>query len=480
MTIQMQFLVAALLFIISWHSSAQTTFQRTFGGSGYDYGRSVQQTSDGGYVVVGTTSSFWPFRLKVYLIKTNVAGDTLWTKSFGGSRSAQGYSVQETNDGGYIITGDTDSFGTGTSDVYLIKTNANGDTLWTRTYGGSWQDNGFSVRQTRDGGYVVAGLTNSFTAGSSDAYLIRTNATGDTLWTRSFGGSNYEEGRCVRQTSDGGYVMTGLQSFGTSGWRVWLIKTNASGDTIWTRTFGNSNYYDSGSSVEQTTDGGYVIAGTDMLIPGPVWAYLIRTDSIGNELWSKRFSREASGNPSAQQTNDGGYVVATSLSYSGNFDVYLAKMNAAGDTMWTRTIGGSGYDDAWSVQQTIDGGYVIAGSTSSFGAGQYDVYLIKTNANGVVTAPKELSTPRSFALENNYPNPFNPSTRIGFEVLTTSFVSLKVFNVLGQEIAGLVNEVKQAGKHEVTWNASGQASGVYCCRLQADGFATTKKLILVR
>jgi hypothetical protein len=196
--------------------------------TGYNAGNSVQQTSDGGYIIAGTYD-YGGANPQVYLIKTNASGDTLWSRTYGGTNWDKGYSVQQTSDGGYIIGGFTSSFGAGSYDVYLIKTNATGDTLWTRTYGGTGDDGGYSVQQTQDGGYIVAGWNNSFGNGAQ-VYLVKTDASGDTLWTRNYGGTDYDYGRSVQQTTDGGYVIAGqTNSFGNST-QVYLVKTDANGN----------------------------------------------------------------------------------------------------------------------------------------------------------------------------------------------------------------------------------------------------------
>jgi len=370
-------------------SNAQQRWERTYGGTFSEVGNSVQQTSDGGYILTGYTGSFGVGDYDVYLIKTDSIGDTIWTKTYGGMGSDWGNFVQQTSDGGYIIAGSTRSFGAGGWDVYLIKTNASGDTLWTRTYGGTNDDEGNSVQQTLDGGYIVAGYTCSFGDTLQDVYLIKTNASGDTLWTRTYGGANPDGGCSVQQTADSSYIIAGYTwSFGAGYYDVYLIKTNPSGDPLWTRTYGGA-FDEGGNSVQQTSDGGYIIAGaTYSFGAGNTDVYLIKTNPSGDTIWTRTYGGTYFDNgQSVRQTTDGGYIVAgyTGTIYQPSwFDVYLIKTNATGDTLWTRFFGGRDWDFSYSVQQTTDSGYIIAGYTDSFGAGRADVYLIKTDANGNV------------------------------------------------------------------------------------------------
>jgi len=401
-------LILALAFAVPTFS--QQRWERTYGGTDGDYGYSVQQTSDGGYIVAGSTYSFGDSE-QVNLIKTNASGDTLWTKTYGGVNEELSHSVQQTSDGGYIIVGYTNSFGAGYCDVYLIKTNATGDTLWTRTYGGWGDDLGYSVQQTQDGGYIIVGRTYSFGTGG-DVYLIKTNTAGDTLWTRTYGGTRFDVGESVRQTLEGGYIVAGFTGSFGAGWDdVYIIKTNASGDTLWTRTYGGTGY-DLGQSVQQTSDGGYIIAGyTGSFGVGNYDVYLVKTNALGDTLWTRTYGGASRDwGCSVRQTSDTGYIIAGGTwSFGvGAEDVYLIKTNASGDTLWTSTFGGTNSDEGQSVQQTTDGGYIIAGFTRSFGAGLYDVYLIKTDANGS-SGVEETAEERGQRLEVNLkatPNPF--------------------------------------------------------------------------
>jgi hypothetical protein len=210
-------------------------------------------------------------------------GDTLWTRTYGGAGEDYAFSARQTADSGFIICGTTYSYGAGLSDIYLIKTDAAGDTEWTRTFGGAEHEHGHSVLQTADSGYVICGITHSTGAGGADVWLIRTDSRGDTLWTRTFGGDSGDFGHSVAQTADRGFILCGqTASFGAGNYDAWLIKTDSLGDTLWTRTFGGGSD-DVGYSVQPTTDGGYIIAGmTKSLGAGGADFYLIKTDSSGS------------------------------------------------------------------------------------------------------------------------------------------------------------------------------------------------------
>jgi hypothetical protein len=256
-------------------------WEQTFGGGDDDVGYSVQQTTDGGYIITGGTSSFGNGSSDVYLIKTDGSGTEQWTKTFGGTDHDYGFSVQQTTDGGYIITGRTGSFGN--ADVYLIKTDGSGTEQWTKTFGGTDYEEGWSVQQTTDGGYIITGQTESFGNGYYAVYLIKTDGSGTEQWTKTFGGTDIDRGYSVQQTTDGGYIITGwTSSFGNGSSDVYLIKTDGSGTEQWTKTFGGTDN-DNARSVQQTTDGGYIITGwTESFGNGYHDVYLIKTDGNGN------------------------------------------------------------------------------------------------------------------------------------------------------------------------------------------------------
>jgi hypothetical protein len=378
-------------------AAPDTAWTRTFGGYSTDIAYSVGSTLDGGFIITGLTNSFGQGKGDVCLIKTDPSGNTVWARTFGGSRDDFGYSVQQTADGGYIVAGETWSFGPEGANVYLIKTNASGKESWVRTYGGTGNDHGDSVQETDDGGYIVAGDTDSFGAGEYDFYLVKTNSAGDTLWTRTFGTSLYESARAVRQTNDGGYIIAGYADRRDMHTDVYLVKTDSAGYLKWSKTYGGADD-DYGYSVQQTMDGGYTVAGkTKSFGAGDYDAYLIRTDAEGNEIWSKTYGGVSAdeGHSTVQTEPDSGFVVAGHTGSYGaeGHDIYLIKVDGNGSKAWSKNIGGPQQEKGQAVLQLPDGGYIVAGGTESYGEGAFDAYLIRTEPENLPPYPFSLLSP---------------------------------------------------------------------------------------
>lgn len=378
------------------------TWMKIFGGPGDDIAYDVQQTSDGGYIFVGHneksqndgmdnangTQLLKSDAYDTWMVKTDGSANMQWEIAPGRPLWDEGLSVQETIDNGYVIAGFTRTYGGGITDVRLIKTDSFGNIEWDEIYGGSNGDEGISVQQVSDGGYIISGYTGFSNSSSKDVWLIRVNSSGHNVWDKVFGGWNNDVAYSVKQTNDSGYIAAGWTgSYGKGAGDAWLIKTDHRGNKEWDRTFGGLNG-DFAYSVQQTIEGGYIIAGyTESYGAGKKDAWLIKTDTNGNYLWDRTFG--GSGDDwaySVQQTSEGGYIIAglTNSYGAGEEDVWLIKTDAFGNKIWDRTFGGSGIDRGWSVRQTSDGGYIVVGHTYSYGSGGMDVLLIKTDSNGNV------------------------------------------------------------------------------------------------
>jgi len=371
-------IIILIALVSSANAQPDTLWTRTFGGLYNDYGHSVQQTSDDGFIIVGTCNIGSG---DVYLVKTDENGNEQWIYSYGRiGHSSGGKSVQQTSDGGYIIVGYSTPSDYYECDVYLIKTNQFGDTLWTQTYGGDDHDCGYSVRQTLDGGYIITGNTDPYLSDPLDVYLIKTDRVGNEEWSQSLGGPNEDSGFDVQQASDGGYIITGESDWWFPGTGdVGLIKTDEFGNEEWAQSFGGDES-DYGSCVQQTTDGGYIIAGTTKSYGSSSNKdfYLIKTDASGSEQWNQIFDLGSEGF-GVLQTSDGGYIIAgyTGSIGAGSSDVYIIKTDQSGNEDWSQTYGGSSSDEGHDIQPTSDGGYIIAGYTFSYGAGNADVWLVR-------------------------------------------------------------------------------------------------------
>ena len=376
-----------LLFtVIALNLNAQITFNEAIGGPDTDQAISAEATSDGGYIVVGWTLSYGAGGWDIYLVKVSATGALEWTRTYGGPGEEVDCYVHQTFDGGYIISARSSSFGAGLADVYLIKTTSTGEAQWTKTIGGNLWDEGHSVIQTPDSGYVHIGYTTSYGAGSHDCYLIKSNKSGDTEWAKSFGGEGNDNGHLIIPALNDGFIIIGeTSSFGAGANDYYVVKTDLNGNMEWSKTYGGPED-DYGWDIKPTKDSCYILAGyTESFGAGGSDAYLIKIDVNGNVIWSRTYGNTAEEQVlSVRQTEDGGFIATGKSEVAGlqNADVYLLKTDVNGVPEWARAFGGSGYDASQSVEQTADNGYFISGQTSSLGQGSWDFYLIKTDAEG--------------------------------------------------------------------------------------------------
>jgi hypothetical protein len=375
-------LAMILLLLVPKAAWAQEViWAKFYGGWDRDQGFGICATDDGGFILTGQSSSYGT-QSQVLVVKTDSNGDSLWTRNYGGYGWDQGNSVQLTSDGGYVIAGWTTSFGNG-SQAYLIKTDSAGNVLWTGSYGGSGLEDAITVQQTSDEGYIFVGTTSSYGAGNYDVYAVKTNSAGEVEWAKPYGGVRDDRGYWVEQTADGGYIVCGYtQSFAPhSG--VYLIKTDSQGDTVWTRAYDASGCYMAvGVCVQQTQDGGYIATGNSICYPEPGHydLILIKTSANGDTVWTRHYGEhyEDFGN-AVRQTPDGAYVaVGMTQSFGADYkDLFLIQTDKNGDSLWTRTYGGSSFDLGSEVVEDSDGNYVVVGCTGSWGAGDSDFYLLK-------------------------------------------------------------------------------------------------------
>ena len=381
----------------------------SYGGELIDWGNCIQQTSDGGFIISGTNYrnawSLWYSHF--YLIKIDANGNEEWSQIYGPYNSEHvGKCVQETSDGGYIVAGFQGV--TYQYDAVVQKTDSNGNIVWSYTFGETDKyDIAQSVQQTSDGGYIITGWTSSFGSEGSDALLLKIDADGNQEWFQTLGGAGQDSGNCVKQTSDGGFIVVGeTESFGDNG-DVYLVKTDSSGNEEWYQTFG-ADEWDGGYSIDLTSDGGYIITGWHTTENWDTDVYLIKTDSSGNEEWSKYFGgSDYDEGYSVQQTSDGGYFITGLYTDPENYDpdVYLIKTDSSGNEEWNKIIDNGDTEDIGNYGiQTSNGEYIITGYTGFYIDEVMDVWVIKLGIGNEApdTPTIDGSTNGNTGIEYNY------------------------------------------------------------------------------
>ncbi len=478
-------------------------WQKTFGGSGDEQAYSIQQTNDGGYIIAGWSSSidgdlsgnagasdYW-------IVKLNNDNTIEWQKTLGGSNFDYAHSIQQTTDGGYIIAGNSRSTGgdvtgnNGSFDSWIVKLDSTGDLVWQNSLGGTEWDATNIVQQTIDGGYVFAGYTDSSDGdisgnnGERDFWLVKLDNSGDLAWQKCLGGTNEELAFSMQLTADGGFVLAGdskssngdvSNNQGLSDY--WIVKTDNTRTIEWEKTYGGSDQ-DIARSIQQTTDGGYIVAGYSKSSDGDVTNnygvfdyWILKLNNIGDLEWEKTYGGSDNDTPLAvQQTTDGGYVVigyAASLDGDvtdnhGGGDFWLIKLNNTGDLLWNKALGGSADDTPFSIQQTNDNGFIVVGYSYSTDGdvtdlqGNADLWVVKLTGD-----PVSIDEVAEAALLNIYPNPTKGEINLTVEI---QFIgkNYSIYNSLGKIVSNGIVEAE----HTLI-SLESLSSGVYF--IQIEGF----------
>jgi len=471
-----------LSFLSAPAQPVDSLWSRLYGGTGNDRCNAVRQTTDGGYILTGQTN-FSPTDVDAWLVKTNSQGDLVWSQMNGGSQYESAHDVVLRNDGGYAVAGTTTSSGNGTWDTYFARFGANGNFQNSVYWGEAGVDISYSMVQAPDGGFVIGGET-VINGDNYEMLLVRTDSAGGYLWSQHYGGNQFEGCRAIRPAADGGYLLAGYTgSYGAGASDFWLVKTNPFGAIEWTRTYGGAGW-EYCLAISRTHDGGNLLAGYTYPTGGsPSNFYVVKTDPNGTFEWSRTYGGSGDDRCFAiAQTPDGGYALGGfTMSYgSGNADFWLLKISAAGDSLWSRTFGGPAHDYCTSLEWTGDGGFVLAGYTSSFGVAGEDIWLVKTGPENLSSASAPQIVPLAYGLEPNYPNPFNGATTIRFVVPQAGRVTVRSHDVLGRQVELITDGFYSAGRHTLAWDCPDCPSGTYLITLSADGFRATQRAMLVR
>jgi hypothetical protein len=364
----------------------ETVF-KTYGGPMAETGWNVINTGDG-FLITADTASFGAGNKDVYLIKTDEKGGLIWTRTYGDAGADTGIGLCKANDSGFLTAGGTSSYGSGETDVYVVKIDKDGELIWDRTFGGTNYDYAYSISPA-PGGYILTGYTSSFSKNpDSDLYLLKINEKGEKLWEKTFGGASWEAGYSVISLRQGGYAIAGYtDSYGSGKTDMYIIRTDASGNCVWARTFGGIRE-DRASSIIQAKDNNLVIAGKSgsYAARGFGWdIVLIKVDLGGNSLWSRVFpAADLDAGNAVVETEDRGYIIAGTKKCYGICDsnVYVIKTDSQGNSLWARIFAGKSDDSAAGECLSPDGSITVCGTTLSYGNGRGDVLLMNIDKNG--------------------------------------------------------------------------------------------------
>ncbi len=608
------FLIAALFLAASLVSAQPPiAWDQTYGGPDWDYCYSVHQTADGYIYLKGATDSYGAGERDLFLVKADSMGNQLWYQTYGGSEwEGTCHKIHQNQDNSIIIGGYTASFGVSPHDFYLVKTDLDGTELWSNTYGTVDNDKCYGVTQIDDGSYIMCGVTN-YGLDNYDIYLVKVDTDGNLEWTQTHGYSDVEWCYDVRQTSDGGYIVAGYtRSLGVYD-DGYLLKTDYLGNIEWDQNYAG-NSWDYFFEVMETLDGGYIAAGYSDISPGgPAQMWAVKTDALGNQQWNHSYGGSAEDRCySLQLSPDGGYFLCggTTATASGLYDMWLIKIDAQGNIEWDETYGDDDDELCRSLLATENGGFFLGGYKVPYGGGDCNMYLMRLEDESIpeieltltlhnppiqipsgggnfqfdieivntstgwctidiwtnVTSPggytfpivqkdnivmssgqiiyrqdliqfvpgtasagmysynayawdnsmwtvyaedsfpfeklagdyapshdfgwsifgwdeessPVVSVPFEFSTVSARPNPFNPTTAISYQLSAVSYVNLAVYDVSGRKVVDLVNGWRDAGVHEVTFDGSKLASGIYIYRLNAGGYTTSGKMVLMK
>jgi len=507
-------------------------FAYAIGGSHDDGGEVVLLSPLSDLVISGYTNSYGAGNYDLLHLKIDSLGTLAWAWTVGGSGEESSEDMVMLSGGACLVTGYTESFGTG-GDLWLMKFSASGSLEWAKTFGGSGFEAGWIMDGTSDGGCIVVGETDSYGAGNVDFLVVKFNSSGDVEWARAIGGSGWDVGLGIDQTSDGGYVLTGeTWSWGPGNSDILLVKLSSAGAVQWAKALGASQH-EYGGTVEATSTGILVTCASDSYGSYGFQTFWVMLDNSGLFLWGKLFggSDDDYGYSTLLTTPDG-YTVFGSLynSSSDDEDVIVVSIDPSLSIDWVAQIGGTGEEDCWTGIQTASGDFLLTGETSSWGAGDSDILLAGLDSNGnscigdftsftmddIVPVIQDVSpgsevislssvsispTVQAFVpnIENLnpygieeaeetegshptllvQPNPWSSSATLTLQLHGESTVTLTLYDLSGRAVATLAEEeVLPSG--ESFWTVSDLDTGLYLLRMRTDDVSITQRMVVAR
>ena len=474
--------ILMLLAAIGLAQAPDTAWVKYYHRGSTDIGYSIVETDDGGFLIAGTSQQYDASYLDIWLVRIDQNGDSLWAKTYSYSPennlSLYAYSLRNDPNGGYVIGG-MKQMSSSANNPYVLKIDENGDSLWSFSMRRSDNCEANFIACTNDSGYVLVGY--AYTSGSINIFALKLDSQGDSCWVRYYDHGNWEQPYVVEQTSDGGFIIGGKTNYNTSGsFDYYVVKADALGNAVWSDVYGGDNY-DYCNAIQPTPDGGYILYG-EMQVYSSAVGLAIKTDSIGQIEWQHTYTGPVSANygRSVDQCSDGGYIFGGHCNVTYNYeDFYFIKTDANGDTLWTKAVGNSYDEDAYCVLQASDGSYLLVGHGFYSIDTDGDALLVKLNAEPTSIEDKH-ALPSLINVFGAYPNPFNAATTIRFELPAQSNVVIDIYDLLGRKVANAFKGIKPAGYYQITWQADDYSSGLYFYRIGIGSYSKTGKMILLK
>lgn len=477
-------LIVGVLFISL--AQAQITFEKWYGGIYQESAHSLVVQANG-YLILGHTNSHTAgMDTNIYIIKTNLKGDTMWTRMIGGPGHDVGYSIKPTKDGNFIVAGSTGINRNENPDAWLIKMDSSGTVLWAKKHGGYGTDVAFDVEETTDNGFILVGNTHLPGTDSVNAFLWRTDAAGNEVWYKTYGGNRDDEGHSVKQTPDGGFIFIGQTwSFGQGSEDYYVVKTKSDGEVEWSKTYGGKDL-DIGQDMQVVSDG-YVLAGdTKNYGAGGYDSWFIKINKQGDVIWTKTYGGESKDiTHMVQKTNDGGFIIAGNMRSGGlgdNPNFWLIKVDADGNQQWTNHFGFKFHEHGYFVRQLADGGYIVLGhSTICYDnmppTYTYDVqvYMAKVDATGNFTlSSSELLSESNLSV---FPNPVADGLlEVQLDTKSRVDIDMSLIDVTGRTVYN--QRFIANGNSSQIIDVSTMPKGVYFLKLSNDKKYLTKKVVV--
>lgn len=462
------------------HSNAQapdSLWQYPYGGAENERGFAVMEDDDGIYLVAGSTKSSGNGDYDAYLLKLDNNGSVIWEKTYGGSLGENIASLCPALYGGYVLAGYTATDAQGLSDIWILLVSAEGDSLHSAHFGGETSDQANCIIPNYDQGYTVASRTSVYTMGDQ-IYLMKLDLALDTLWTKTYGESYQDYGYSIIQVPDGGYVVAGstYSSYTSESGDAWVLRTDSVGDTLWTKKYGGNNE-DIFYAVAETEDG-YIFAGQTRSFNAVVIdVYVVRTNFDGEIIWSKYYGGNMADYAySIFRSEDNNFIIA---GYSGSFnendDVYLFEIDGEGEVLWQDHYGISEDSERmYGSSMTSDGGMILTGIMDYYWQLQDDLFVLKLVPGSTGFRDQQDRTNGKLYV---CPNPVMNSATLQYSIDKSSRVTLSLYDAEGRAVACLFSGIADSGDHSLNCDFSSFQKGIYYLKLCCDEVVQTCKLI---